>query len=306
MNKKYKKIKENLDLLEIKYLENELMRKHTTFGIGGPADLFILPSKNSQIEDIINIIRDKNIDYYFFGSGSNILIDDDGLRGIIISLKKSSKKILFNDNKVFVDCGAMLGTLVKKLSKHNITGFESLGGVPGTVGGALIMNAGAFGAEISNHLLSVSSITMGGEIKTYKNTDINFSYRTSSFPKDELLINAIFKCDKGSEDLIKQKRLDASNLRKKNQPLKYRSAGSIFKNPSQNLAAGYLIDKSGLKGKRIGGAQISEKHANFIINTDNASSSDVIGLINMIEKNVNSKFNIKLELEIKILGVVHA
>ena len=305
MNKKYKKIKEDLDLLGIKYLENELMKKHTTFGIGGPSDLFILPSNNSQIKDVINIIRDKNIEYYFLGSGSNILIDDDGLQGIIVSLKKSSKKIVFTENKVSVDCGAMLGTLVKELSKHNITGFESLGGVPGTVGGALMMNAGAFGEEISNYLLSVTSINMDGKVKKYNNTDISFSYRTSSFPKNELLISAIFKCDKGSKNIIKQKRLDASSLRKKNQPLKYRSAGSIFKNPKKNLAAGYLIDQAGLKGEKIGGAQISEKHANFIINVENASSNDVIGLINMIKKKVKSKFDVKLELEIKILGAMY-
>ena len=302
MNKEHIRVKEELDLLGISYLENELMKKHTTFGIGGPADLFILPNANSQLKKIINIIKCQNIKCYFLGSGSNILVDDDGLRGVIISLKKSSKKIIFQKNTVSVDCGAMLGTFIKKLSKHEITGFESLGGVPGTVGGALIMNAGAFGAEISNHLLSLTSINDNGKIKTYNKTDINFSYRSSSISKNELLMNAIFECCKGSKNIIKQKRLEASNLRKKNQPLKYRSAGSIFKNPKKSLAAGYLIDKAGLKGEKIGGAQISEKHANFIINSDNASSRDVICLINMIEKKIKSKFNINLELEIKILG----
>jgi len=302
MNKEYKKIKDELDLLEISYLEDEIMKKHTTFGIGGSADLFILPNKNSQIKQLIDIIKDKNIQYYFLGSGSNILIDDKGLRGIIVSLKKSSKKIVFENNQVFVDCGVMLGTLVKELSKNDITGFESLGGVPGTVGGALIMNAGAFGGEISNHLVSVTSINMNGKIKKYSNTDIDFSYRKSTFPKDELLMDATFKCNKGNKNKIKSKRLAASSLRKNNQPLRYRSAGSIFKNPEGNLAAGYLIDKTGLKGKRIGGAQISKKHANFIINIDNASSGDVIKLINVIEKKVKSKFDVKLELEIKILG----
>ena len=301
MNKEYQKIKNKLDFFKIKYLENEIMKRHTTFGIGGPADLFILPNKNSEVKQIIDIIKNKNIQYYFLGSGSNILIDDKGLRGIIISLKKASKKIIFENNQVSVDCGVMLGTLVKELSKHNVTGFESLGGVPGTVGGALIMNAGAFGGEISNHLISVTSINMDGKIKKYNNIDITFSYRKSTFPNDELLIDAIFRCNKGNKDSIRNKRLAASSLRKKNQPLRYRSAGSIFKNP-KDTAAGYLIDKTGLKGKKIGGAQISEKHANFIINKENASSRDVIKLINIIEKKVKSKFGIKLELEIKILG----
>tara|TARA_B100000029_G_scaffold445228_1_gene465516 strand:+ start:176 stop:1087 length:912 start_codon:yes stop_codon:yes gene_type:complete len=302
MNKEYKKIKEHLNSLGIKYLENEPMKKHTTFGIGGPADLFILPDNNSQINKIIRIIR--NTKYYFIGSGSNILVDDNGIHGIIISLKKASKKINFNKNKVSVDCGVMLGTFVKELNRNNITGFESLGGVPGTVGGALIMNAGAFGGEISNHLISVTSINMNGKIKEYANTDINFSYRKSSFPKDELLVNAIFRCNKGDKNKIKEKRLESSSLRKKNQPLKYRSAGSIFKNPKNDLAAGYLIDQAGLKGKRIGDAEISTKHANFIINKGKASSNDVISLIKIIEKKVKSQFNISLKLEIKILGGV--
>ena len=166
------------------------------------------------------------------------------------------------------------------------------------------MNAGAFGGEISNHLISVTSINMNGKIKEYANTDINFSYRKSSFPKDELLVNAIFRCNKGDKNKIKEKRLESSSLRKKNQPLKYRSAGSIFKNPKNDLAAGYLIDQAGLKGKRIGDAEISTKHANFIINKGEASSNDVISLIKIIEKKVKSQFNINLKLEIKILGGV--
>jgi len=300
MNKEYENIKENLNFLRIKYLENELMKKHTTFGIGGPADLFILPNKNSQIKKIIKLI--KNTKYYFLGSGSNILVDDEGIRGVIVSLKKSSKKIIFNNNQVSADCGVMLGRFIKELNRNNITGFESLGGVPGTLGGALIMNAGAFGGEISNHLLSVTSINMNGEIKKYSNSDIDFSYRKSSFPKDEILISAIFKCIKGNKNTIKDKRLNASYLRKKNQPLRYRSAGSIFKNPGKNLAAGYLIDKAGLKGRKIGGAEISKKHGNFIINTGNASSRDVINLIDMITKKIKSKFDVSLKLEIKVLG----
>ena len=302
MNREYKKIKNELDFFRINYLENETMKNHTTFGIGGPVDLFILPNKNSEIGQIINIIKNKNIKYHFMGSGSNILIDDEGIRGIIISLKKSSKKIIFENNRVAVDCGVMLGTLVKELSKKKMTGFESLGGVPGTVGGALIMNAGAFGGEISNQLISVTTINMNGKTKKYKNTDINFSYRKSTFPKDELLIDAIFKCNKGNQKNIKIKRLAASNLRKKNQPLKYRSAGSIFKNPTDELAAGYLIDKAGLKGRRIGGAQISDKHANFIINLGNAKAKDVYYLIKLARKKVAKIFKIKLELEIKLIG----
>ena len=303
MNNSYKNIKQSLDLMGITYLENEPMKKHTTFGIGGPVDLLVLPKDNIIIKDIINIINKNNIDYYFLGSGSNILVSDSGIRGIVISLKKASKKIVFKNNTVYVDCGAMLGTFVKKLNNRNIKGYETLIGVPGTVGGALVMNAGAYGNEISNNLISVDTISIDGKKNHYKSNEIKFSYRHSTFKKDEILINAIFKCETGDENEIEKNKKNASNLRKMNQPLKFRSAGSIFKNPNSNSAAGYLIDKAGLKGMQIGDAKISNKHANFIINLGNAKSNEVIELIEIIKNKIKSMFNISLELEIKILGV---
>ncbi len=301
MNSNYNKIQNELNLIGANYLINESMSKHTTFGIGGPVDLLILPKDNSQISNIINIINTHNIEFYFLGSGSNILVTDSGIRGAVISLKKSSKKIIFNDSTVFVECGVMLGTLVKQLNHRDITGFESLMGVPGTVGGALMMNAGAFGSEISNNLLSVSAIDQNGNIKKYSIRDINFSYRNSDFPNNEILIDALFKCKRGNKKIIKNKKYSASKLRKENQPLKYRSAGSIFKNPS-NMAAGYLIDQAGLKGRKIGGAEISNKHANFILNIDNAKCNDVMKLIKIISNKIYTLYNIKLELEIKVIG----
>ena len=303
MNNSYKNIKHSLDLLGITYLENEPMKKHTTFGIGGPVDLLVLPKNNEMITDIINIINKNNTDYYFLGSGSNILVSDDGIRGIVISLKKASKKIVFEKNSVYVDCGAMLGTFVKKINNQNIKGFETLIGVPGTVGGALVMNAGAYGNEISNNLISVNTISIDGKKHHYKSHEIKFSYRHSTFKKDEILINALFKCEIGNKIEIEKNKQNASNSRKMNQPLKFRSAGSIFKNPSPHSAAGYLIDKAGLKGMQIGDAQISDKHANFIINLGNAKSKEVIELIEIIKNKIKSMFKINLELEIKILGI---
>ena len=302
MNKEYNNIKHSLNLLGINYLENEPMKKHTTFGIGGPVDLLILPNNNSMIEDIIEIINKDNIEYYFLGSGSNILVSDSGIKGIVISLKKSSKNIIFNNDSVYVECGAMLGTFIKKLNKRNISGYETLIGVPGTVGGALVMNAGAFGSEISNNLISVNAININGKKRLYKFNDINFSYRYSSFNKDEILIDALFKCKTGNKKNIDKNKKEASLLRRKHQPLKFRSAGSIFKNPSSNIAAGYLIDKAGLKGTKIGGAQISNKHANFILNIENAKSNEVITLIEIIKNKIKMMFDINLQLEIKILG----
>ena len=302
MNNQYNIIKENLDNLGIHYLENEPMRKHTTFGIGGPVDLMVLPSNNSMIEDIIKIINRNNINYYFLGSGSNILVNDEGIKGIVISLKKSSKEIIFKENKVYVECGAMLGTFVKKLNNKNIAGYETLIGVPGTVGGALIMNAGAFGSEISKNLISVNAININGQKKHYKFKDINFAYRYSSFNRDDILIDALFRCQVGNKKNIEENKKKASNLRKTNQPLKYRSAGSIFKNPTSSVAAGYLIDKAGLKGTKIGDAEISNKHANFILNLGKAKSNEVLDLIKMIKEKIKIMFDINLELEIKILG----
>ena len=303
MNNNYRHITNLLNQNKSIYFENESMEKHTTFGIGGKVRILIYPQDLNELIQIIKIINKNKIEFYFIGSGSNLLVSDENLRCIIVSLKKTFKKILFNNNTVNVEAGVMLGTLVKKLNKRDITGYESLIGVPGTVGGALIMNAGAFGSEISNNFISARTITNNGTIKKYDNKKIVFSYRKSSFPKNEILIDALFKCKKGINEKINEKKMATSKERKEKQPLKYRSAGSIFKNPSPKIAAGYLIDKANLKGIQIGGAQISEKHANFIINKGNASSNDVIELINIIKKKVYMLFKIKLELEIKLIGI---
>ena len=303
MNNSYRHITNLLNQNKSIYFENESMKKHTTFGIGGKVRILIYPQDLNELIQIIKTINKNKIKFHFIGSGSNLLVGDKNLKCIIVSLKKTFKKILFNNNTVNVEAGVMLGTLVKELNKRDITGYESLIGVPGTVGGALIMNAGAFGSEISNNFISARTITNNGIIKEYDYKKIIFSYRESSFPKNEILIDALFKCKKGNNKKINERKMASSKERKEKQPLKYRSAGSIFKNPSQKIAAGYLIDKANLKGFQIGGAQISEKHANFIINTGNASSNDVIELINIIKKKVYMLFKIKLELEIKLIGI---
>lgn len=297
----YKKLESDLKKIGSDYIINEPMSKHTTFGIGGPVDFLILPLDNSQIPDIIKSINLNKINFIFLGSGSNILVSDKGIKGAVISLKKSSKNIIFKDSTVLVDSGVMLSALVQEIHKKNITGFETLMGVPGTLGGALVMNAGAFGSEISNNLIFVETINILGQKKRYNVDEIDFEYRKSNFPKNEIIINALFNCKKGLKSNINDKRDIASKQRKTTQPLTYRSAGSIFKNPKEN-AAGYLIDKAGLKGLQIGGAKISEKHANFIVNLGNAKSTDVLELIDIIKKKIYQMYKIKLELEIKILG----
>jgi len=284
-------------------LFNEPMSKHTTFGVGGKTSCYFMPKDILELKKILKYTTKKNIQKFIAGSGSNLLVNDKGYDGIVISLKKTFKNLeINNDGTINVESGVMLGSMVKKATNKGIEGLESLIGVPGTVGGALYMNAGAYNNEISNFFYSAILLDTNGNEKIYKKNQVKFDYRHSSFPNDEILINAIFKFKKGNLDEIAENKKHASNKRKETQPLKYRSAGSIFKNPSKEQAAGYLIDQCGLKGYQIGGAEISNKHANFIINKGDANSRDIIGLIELAKKEVLEKFKIKLKLEVKLLG----
>ena len=279
------------------------MEKHSTFGIGGNAKVFILPQKLSEIKNILIYSNKYDIRVVFTGSGSNLLISDSGFDGIIISLKKTFKKLLFlDDGYIVVESGVMLGNMVKEAIKRNIAGFESLVGVPGTVGGALYMNAGAYGTEISKYFISARVINKKGEEKTLTKSDVQFFYRKSTFSQDDLLIEAKLEYKKGDIKEIEKLKKKFSDSRKNNQPLKFRSAGSIFKNHSSEVAAGYLIDKAGLKGTKKGRAMISPKHANFIVNLGKASSNDVLYLIRHIKREVATAYKISLELEIKLIG----
>ena len=282
---------------------DEPLAKHTTFGIGGPADCMVFPETREELSKLLKYAYQKKISAIFIGSGSNILVWDKGFDGIVISLKKSFKNLTIKRNsQIIVEAGVMLGTMVKQAMAAEIGGLESLIGVPGTVGGALIMNAGAFGSEISKYFEEAKTMTLEGDTKSYKKGEIEFSYRHSTFPKNEILLEATFQCKRGKPAEILKDRKVASDGRKSNQPLKFRSAGSIFKNPSDSLAAGYLIDKTGLKGTERGGAAISEKHANFIVNMGDATAADVLYLIKLAKKYVAKKFHINLELEVKLIG----
>ncbi len=301
MNQKQKKHIRNM-LASIMSFD-EPMAAHTTFGIGGPAGCLIYPDNREELSELLQYADREKIPAFFTGSGSNILVWDDGFDGFVISLRKTFKKLtITEDYHIIAESGVMLGTMVKEAIRSNICGLESLIGVPGTLGGALIMNAGAFGNEISNYFEEAQTMTLEGYMKTYTKNDVNFSYRHSTFPEDEMLIEATFKCHKGVPEQIQEDRNNASHGRKSNQPLKYRSAGSIFKNPSNKLAAGYLIDKAGLKGTHRGGACISEKHANFIINIGEATAQDVYYLIRLAKNKVAEKFDVNLELEVKLIG----
>ena len=295
MKQEIKKITKGIILFD------EPMSKHTSYGIGGPARVYVTPKNKEDLISILKFSKDNNIPSYFIGSGSNLLVSDDGIDGIVITLGKSFNKLEINKNSVFAETGVMLGRMVKECAKRNLSGLESLIGVPGTLGGALIMNAGAFGGEISNYLEYVSAITMSGDEKKYQQKDIKFNYRNSSFSDNEILINANFKFIFSDQKTVSKNKLKASGGRKSSQPLRFRSAGSVFKNPSEG-AAGYFIDKAGLKGTKSGDAEISNIHANFFVNHGKATAEDVVRLINIARKKVYKEFGVMLELEIKTLG----
>lgn len=280
---------------------NESLKKHTTYGIGGPADLMIFPKSKQDLIKVVEIINENKIQLTILGSGSNVLVSDNGIRGAVISLKNSLKQIEVDDNILYAECGTMLGKIVKHAVKNNLIGLENLNGVPGTLGGALIMNAGAWGGEISENLIHVEVINSKSEIQKIQKKDLNFSYRQSSFNKDDILLSAKFNLKKADKDIIKENFIEAQSGRKKSQPLNKRSAGSLFKNPKNN-SAGKLLDEAGLKGFSIGDAKISEKHANFFINDGDATSKDMLMLIKKAHKEVKDKFNVNLSLEVKLMG----
>ena len=296
----------NLDKLKAQFdcdiLINERMSNHTSYCIGGSVLAYIRPNNKNDLIKIIKMMNKKSYKTYYLGSGSNLLVNDKNINAFVITTARAIKDLKITNNIIYADSGVMLGKLVKESMKHKLTGLESLAGVPGTLGGALKMNAGAWGSEISNYLTSVEIVDAYGNVKTLKPIDLNFGYRNSSFSSKDFILSAQFKLEPSSRENIKIKKAKASDGRKKTQPLKYRSAGSVFKNPSSNLAAGFLIEKSGLKGTKYGGAEISTHHANFFINHGNAKASDVAFLIRLSRKTVYERYGIMLDLELRTIG----
>lgn len=289
------------EMITGKLTENEPMKNHTSYGIGGSALAFIEPKSVKDLKLVRTFVSNHDIPLYCIGGGSNLLVADDGIDGIVVSLEKSFKKILFDENTCYAEAGVKLSKLVKESISRNFKGLETLIGIPGTLGGALIMNAGAFGNEISKYLGAIDILSNKGVVEHKSADEIEFSYRSSTFNKNDILLSAEFQLEKSSEVEIQNNRDLANQQRKNTQPLKYRSAGSVFKNPKE-FAAGYLIEKVGLKGKLIGGAMVSDIHANFIINQENATADDVVKLIKLIRKTVYKKYSINLELEITTFG----
>ena len=291
-----------IDKEKIKY--NEPMNLHTSFKVGGPAECYIKIENYEELVEILRFAKRNNINITIIGNGSNILVKDSGIKGIVLQinikkyeLKKEDKKITLN-----VGAGNKLSEIAQKLLNEEITGFEELSGIPGTIGGAIKMNAGAHGKEIKDILQNATVCDLDGDTKKLENKDLKFSYRSSVLNQQKyIVLEAEFNLDKGTKEEIKQKMEEYKKYRTEKQPLEYPSAGSTFKR-GENYITAKLIDEAGLKGYSIGGAQVSEKHAGFIINKGNATATDILQLIEHVEKTIYDKFKEKIKLEIEILG----
>ena len=280
----------------------EPMSKHTSFKIGGNADVYIKVNNLSKLSTILKECQASDVDYMILGNGSNLLVSDDGIRGVVIRLDGDFRKItLLDDTTIFCGAGATLAYLCKFALNCGLSGLEFAWGIPGTVGGAVFMNAGAYDGEMKDVVHSVSHISPSGEIGRTEKENMNFGYRTSVYRSNNMIITGVtLKLKKGNPDEIRAKMDNYMSRRSTKQPLEYPSAGSVFKRPEGNFA-GALIEQCGLKGKTCGGAQVSEKHAGFIINKSNATAKDVRDLIGEIQKTVSDKTGYSLECELIIL-----
>lgn len=282
-------------------LYNEDMKNHTTFKIGGPVDVMIIPTKE-EIIDCIKFLREKDIEFLIMGNGSNLLVKDGGIRGVVVKLGKEFSAVEVTDNNMYCESGALLSTISNVALKHSLKNFEFASGIPGTIGGGITMNAGAYGGEMKDVVKKVRVLDKNNEVKEYSNEDMNFRYRNSRVWEEGLIVLGVeLSLDKGDYDSIKDTIIDLNHKRTSKQPIEYPSGGSIFKRP-EGYYAGKLIDDSGLRGLRHGGAMVSEKHCGFVINVDNATCKDVLHLIQVIQKIVMDKYGVKLKREIKLLG----
>ena len=278
---------------------SEPLARFTTFKIGGPADYYLEPKDREDLINLIKYLKEIKYPYLIIGNGSNVLISDEGIRGAAINLEFGFTKIQINKNNVFAEAGIRLSKLVDVCIENSLVGMENLAGIPGTLGGAILMNAGAYGGEISNFIKTVEVVD-DVEFKFLTKEECGFTYRKSNLER-KIILSAEFELPFGDKAKARERRKELLIKRNQSQPVDVPNAGSIFKNPVGNYA-GRLIEQAGLKGLTIGGAKVSEKHANFIVNFNNASANDVIELMKVIQETVFNKFGILLEPEIKMIG----
>ena len=283
-------------------LIEEPMKKHTTFRIGGPAEYLILPQTTEEIADVIKLCRQEEIPWYIVGNGSNLLVADEGVRGVVIQLLRNFNQIQVEGCQIRMQAGAQNAAVAKRALDASLTGFEFAAGIPGTIGGAVVMNAGAYGGEMKDILKEVTVLDQNGMIRTIPAEELELGYRTSIIArKGYVVLEAVIVLKTGDPKEIKAAMDDLKEKRVTKQPLEYPSAGSTFKRP-EGYFAGKLIMDAGLRGFSVGGAQISEKHCGFVINKGNATAKDVTELMDETKKIVMEKFGVALEPEVKRLG----
>ena len=299
MQEIYKQLIENgIDKSNI--IIDEPMSMHTSFKVGGKADIFVKAYSLEKIKSVLKISKEENIPIFVLGNGTNLLVKDEGFRGIILQIKLENIEI--NDTEVIVGSGVKNALLSKKLIDNNLTGFEFASGIPGTIGGAIKMNAGAYGGEMKDIVSEVTYLDYEGNIHVINNKECEFDYRHSKFFNEKaIILEGKLKLEKGNKADIENKVKELLEQRKEKQPLEYPNAGSTFKR-GEGFITAKLIDECGLKGYSIGGAQVSEKHAGFIVNKDNATASDILELIEYVQKKVKEKTGEDIKLEIEVIG----
>ncbi len=289
-------------LKEEQVKKDEPMKSHTTFRVGGPADYFVTPQTAEEVEKVIETCTQEKVPYYIVGNGSNLLVSDKGYEGVIIQIYKQMNQVKVEGAQIHAQAGALLSMIAKRALDAELTGFEFAAGIPGTLGGACVMNAGAYGGEMKDVLKSVTVLTDKGEVKTLAKEELELGYRTSVIAKKGyIVLEAVLELQKGEKEKIQAVMDDLKERRVTKQPLEYPSAGSTFKRP-EGYFAGKLIQDAGLRGFQVGGAQVSEKHCGFVINKDQATASDVMNLMNQVSDKVYEEFGVRLQPEVKRLG----
>lgn len=283
-------------------LIDELMSRHTTFRVGGPADFFVTPKAKEEVRDVIRICKEAGMPYYIIGNGSNLLVPDAGYRGVIVQIYKEMNEVKVEGNLVKAQAGALLSGIAAKALGAELSGFEFASGIPGTIGGACVMNAGAYGGEMKDVLESVTVLTGKGKIIELGRNELELGYRTSVIAKKGyIVLGAALKLERGDGEKIKTYMDELKEKRVTKQPLEYPSAGSTFKRP-EGYFAGKLIEDAGLRGFQVGGAQVSEKHCGFVINRDHATAADIMELMRQVQIRVKENSGVDLEPEVKRLG----
>ena len=283
-------------------LLEEPMKLHTTFRIGGPAEIFVMPEGLEEVQRILEICRTEDLPYFILGNGSNLLVSDRGYRGVVIQLDRNFGEVKVEGTEIHASAGALLSTIAVAARRASLTGFEFAGGIPGTLGGAVVMNAGAYGGEMKDVLRKVMVMDQNGKVFEIPAEELQMGYRTSIIKTaGYIVLGAVLSLKEGNLEEIKMLTRKLSEQRTSKQPLEYPSAGSTFKRP-EGYFAGKLIMDSGLRGYRVGGAQVSEKHCGFVINTGDATAEDVCGLMKHVTETVYAKFGVTLEPEVKFLG----